>query len=328
MTEALRCDVTQAASDRSAAQRVLELECAGLRALADQIDHSFTRALDVIAGARGRVIATGMGKSGHIARKLAATLASTGTPAMFVHPGEASHGDLGMITRDDAIIALSNSGETPELADILSYAKRHTIPLIAVTGVAASALASAADVVLVIPDTPEACPMGLAPTTSTTVMLALGDCLAVAMLERRGFSSADFRLLHPGGRLGRRLLHVSDIMHTGEALPLTAPDTRMAEALITMSAKGFGCLGIVDADRHLLGVITDGDLRRHMAPDLVDREAGTLMTRTPKTIRPDALASEAVALMNGRAITNLFVIDTNRVVGLVHVHDCLRAGVA
>jgi len=313
--------------DLASARRVLDLEAAGLRTLAGALDGRFREALDVIAAQPGRVIVTGMGKSGHVARKIAATLASTGTPALFVHPAEASHGDLGMITPDDAVVALSNSGETPELADLVTYAKRFAIPLIAITGRADSALAAAADVALVLPDTPEACPMGLAPTTSTTVMLGLGDCIAVALLERRGFSSADFRLLHPGGRLGRRLLHVADLMHSGDALPLAAPDAVMAEALITMTAKGFGCVGVVDADNRLLGVITDGDLRRHMARDLTGLGVREVMTREPKTIRPDTLAGEAVAVMNDCQITNLFVVDGGRAVGILHIHDCLRAGV-
>ncbi len=319
---------TTEAGDLRSAGRVLALEVAGLKALAKTLDSRFSHALDVMYAMDGRVIVTGMGKSGHIARKIAATLASTGTPALFVHPAEASHGDLGMITAEDVIIALSNSGETPELADLVTYAKRYSIPLIAITGRSESALGDAADVTLTIPDTGEACSLGLAPTTSTTVMLALGDCLAVAMLERRGFSPADFRVFHPGGRLGRRLLHVGDIMHVGDSVPLVPPGTSMADALIAMSAKGFGCTGIARPDRRLIGVVTDGDLRRHMSNDLTQQSVDDVMTRNPKTIGPDALASEALAVMNARTITNLFVVDDGLAVGIIHVHDCLRSGVA
>ena len=314
-------------SGLASAQQVLRLEAAGIEALAHSLDDTFTRALDLLANVTGRVIVSGMGKSGHVARKVAATLASTGTPASFVHPAEASHGDLGMVTPHDAVIAFSNSGETAELADLLTYAKRYSIPLIGITGRAGSTLATDADVALVLPDVQEACPMGLAPTSSTTVMLALGDAIAVAMLERKGFSADDFRLLHPGGKLGRRLLRVGKIMHTGKEVPLVAPETPMAEALIAMSSKSFGCVGIVGADGRLRGIVTDGDLRRHMSDDFLTLTAESVMTPNPKTIRPDALASEALGFMTSRSITNLFVVDDERPVGIVHVHDCLRAGV-
>jgi arabinose-5-phosphate isomerase len=312
----------------ASARRVLELESAGINALMRSLDDRFANALDLLAAASGRVIVTGMGKSGHVARKLAATLASTGTPAMFVHPAEASHGDLGMITGNDAVIAFSNSGETPELADLVTYAARFDIPLIGITGRAGSTLAEAADVTLLLPETPEACPMGLAPTTSTTVMLALGDALAVALLERKGFSADDFHILHPGGKLGRRLLRVSNIMHAGEAVPLIDEHAPMTEALIRMTAKSFGCVGITNAAGNLLGVVTDGDLRRHMGDNLLNMTTGAVMTAAPKTIRPDALASEALGYMNTLSITCLFVVDKDKPVGIVHVHDCLRAGVA
>jgi len=315
-------------SDLASARRVLALEISGLEALARGLDASFVAALDIIDRMTGRLIVTGMGKSGHVARKIAATFASTGTPALFVHPAEASHGDLGMITSTDVVVALSNSGETPELADLVTYAKRFEIPLIAICGRDGSALAEAADAALILPDSAEACPMGLAPTTSTTVMLALGDALAVAMLERKGFSSDDFFVLHPGGKLGRRLLKVSDLMHGGGDLPLVRQDATMAEALIAMTAKGFGCVGLLDEGNGLAGIITDGDLRRHMSPDLPSRAAAEVMTTNPTTIRPDALASEALRVMNARSITNLFVVDGSRPVGVLHVHDCLRAGVA
>jgi arabinose-5-phosphate isomerase len=312
----------------ASARRVLHLEAAGIEALARSLDDCFSRALELLERVTGRVIVTGMGKSGHVARKMAATLASTGTPASFVHPAEASHGDLGMVTEHDAVIAFSNSGETPELADLVTYAKRFEIPLIGIIGRAKSTLAEAADVALVLPESPEACPMGLAPTTSTTVMLALGDAIAVAMLERKGFSADDFHLLHPGGKLGKRLLRVGQVMHAGAALPLVAPETPMSEALLVMSAKSFGCVGIVGPDGRLQGIVTDGDLRRHMSDNLPLLKAGAVMTANPKTIRREALASEALGYMNTRSITTLFVVEDGRPVGIVHLHDCLRAGVA
>ncbi len=321
-------DGTTAERDLAVARRVLELEGAGLAALASQLDGSFVGALDRLAQVKGRVIVTGMGKSGHIARKLASTLASTGTPALFVHPGEASHGDLGMITPQDAVIALSNSGNTSELAAIIHYTRRFAIPLIAITGGTASQLAGEADVALLLPRTPEACPLGLAPTTSTTMMLALGDALAVALLERRGFSAQDFQVLHPGGALGARLLRVKDLMHVAPRLPLVATDTPMSEAILAMSAQPFGCVGIVDAQGQLAGIITDGDLRRHMGDGLLSQSAAAVMTRGAKTIRPQALAAEAIGFMNDRRILSLFVVEDERPIGIVQLYDCLRAGVA
>lgn len=312
----------------SLGRRVLRLEAEGLEALANALDDAFIHALELMEQMTDRIIVTGMGKSGHIACKIASTLASTGTPAMFVHPAEASHGDLGMITDDDVVVALSNSGETTELADLINYTRRFRIPLIGITGRAGSTLANEADVALVLPSTPEACPMGLAPTTSTTVMLGLGDALAVALLERKGFTTDDFRQLHPGGKLGHLLLRVSSLMHAGDELPLIEPDATMAEALIRMTAKRFGCVGVVDGKGHLAGVVTDGDLRRHMSSNLLNLSAGEVMTANPKTIRPDALAAEATSTMNDLSITTLFVVDDKRPVGIIHVHDCLRAGVA
>lgn len=308
-------------------RRILRMEAEGLEALARSIERPFCAAVDLLERLRGRVVVTGMGKSGHVARKIAATLASMGTPALFVHPAEASHGDLGMVVEGDVLLALSNSGETPELADLVAFAKRFGIPIIAMTASDGSALAKAAEVALLLPAAAEACPMGLAPTTSTTMMMALGDALSVSLLERKGFSRDDFHVLHPGGKLGRRLLKVADLMHGGDELPLVGADMPMAEALIVMTAKSFGCIGIVDGAGRLLGVVTDGDLRRHMSPDLLSRRAGDIMTGSPKTIRPDALASEAVLVMNARAITNLFVVGDGAVVGILHIHDCLRAGV-
>ena len=326
-------DETPASDDLSAARRVLDLEAEGLRLLSLGLDQSFVEAVDLLSNVEGRVVVTGMGKSGHIARKIAATFASTGTPALYVHPGEASHGDLGMVTRADAVLVLSNSGETPELADIIAYTRRFSIALIAIIGRGNSALANAgeamaADVALVLPFSPEACPMGLTPTTSTTVMLALGDALAVALLQRRGFSADEFRTLHPGGRLGKSLIRVADIMHERAEVPLVTPDTVMADALLTMTSKSFGCVGVVDDQGSLVGIITDGDLRRHMGADLLIRMAGEVMTAPPKTIRPQALAAEALGNMEANKITNLFVTEGMRPVGIIHVHDCLRAGVA
>ncbi len=314
--------------DLSSAKRVLRLEVEGLEFLAETLDGQFVEALDVLTSMTGHVVVTGMGKSGHVARKIAATLASTGTPALFVHPAEASHGDLGMIKAGDAVLALSNSGETPELADLVAYTRRFEIPLVGIIGRNDNALSKAADVALILPATTEACPMGLAPTTTTTVMMALGDAIAVALLERKGFSPDDFHVLHPGGRLGQRLLKVADIMHCGDELPLLDGDTAMADALLVMTAKSFGCVGIVDGDGCLMGVITDGDLRRNMSADLLVQKTAAVMTGGAKTIRPQALASEAVHLMNAGKITNLFVVEDKRPVGILHIHDCLRAGVA
>ncbi|HUZ71916.1 MAG TPA: KpsF/GutQ family sugar-phosphate isomerase [Stellaceae bacterium] len=316
-------------SDIAVARRVLRTEIAGLEALASELDSSFTAAVDVLARAAGRVIVTGMGKSGHVARKIAATFASTGTPAQFVHPAEASHGDLGMIAPSDAVLALSNSGDTAELGDILAYSRRFRIPLVAMTRRDGSALAEAADAMLLLPATEEACPMGLAPTTSTTMMLALGDALALALLDRRGFSESDFQRLHPGGQLGRHLLRVADIMHAGDRVPLIPHGAIMADAILVMTEKTFGCVGITGGDGRLEGIVTDGDLRRHMGDGLLRAKVENLMSPNPKTIRPQALAAEALGLMNALAITSLFVLDDDsRPLGIVHMHDCLRAGVA
>jgi arabinose-5-phosphate isomerase len=269
-----------------------------------------------------------MGKSGHVARKLAATFASTGTPAFFVHPSEASHGDLGMITPDDVIMALSWSGETAELKDLTNYSRRFRIALIAVTASADSALAQAADIVMVLPQAREACPHNLAPTTSSVMQLALGDALAIALLESRGFTAIDFGMLHPAGKLGAMLKFVRDMMHAGEAVPLAPLGTPMSSAIVEMSAKGFGCVGIVDGRGLLVGIVTDGDLRRHMNSGLLDKRVDDVMTRGPKTVRPDQLASEALEILNSSKITALLVAEQGRPVGIVHFHDLLRAGVA
>lgn len=320
----------QALSDLTTARQVLTAEAEALRALADKLDGDFVKALDLLTvNGGGRVIVSGMGKSGHVARKIAATMASTGTPASYVHPGEASHGDLGMITRHDAILALSNSGETPELSAVVEFSRRFDIPLVAITSKAESSLAQAADQALILPDVGEACPMGLAPTTSTTLMLALGDALAVGLLERNNFSPADFKTFHPGGKLGQKLAKVADLMHPFESLPLVHRSTPMGETLLVMTNKTFGCVGVLEDDGRLAGIITDGDLRRHLDPGLFARTAQELMTANPKTTRPNALAAEAVHQMNARSITSLFVVDeAGKPVGIVHVHDCLRAGVA
>jgi arabinose-5-phosphate isomerase len=320
---------SSAGADLVVARRVIRAEICGLESLAENLDDTFHTAVDTCAAARGRIVVTGIGKSGHIARKIAATLASTGTPAQFVHPVEASHGDLGMIGSEDAILVLSNSGETSELADIIAYSRRFKIPLVAITGGSQSTVAAAADIVLLLPTAAEACPMGLAPTTSTTMMMALGDALALALLERKGFSSADFQLFHPGGRLGRRLLRVRDIMHREGEVPLISPTARMSDAILVMTAKSFGCVGVCEKDGRLIGVITDGDLRRHMRDSLLGQTVQVVMHRNPKTITAPALAADALGIMNRYAITSLFVVDEgSRPVGFLHMHDCLRAGVA
>jgi arabinose-5-phosphate isomerase len=319
---------TDAEADLRAAREVLATEAAALQALAGSLGATFVAACDLLQRATGRVVVTGMGKSGHVAAKIAATFASTGTPAQFVHPAEAAHGDLGMITPSDAVLALSNSGETPELQAILVHARRFGIPLAAMVGRAPSTLADAADLALVLPAITEACPLGLAPTTSTTTMLALGDALAVVLLGRRGFSRNAFADLHPGGKLGARLVRVRQLMHEGAALPLVPAGTRMDDAVLVMTEKRLGCVGVVDRAGALVGIVTDGDLRRHMAPDLLARPVDLLMTGRVRTIVPEALAVDAVREMNAAAITVLFVVAGGRPVGAIHLHDCLKAGVA
>lgn len=317
---------------RSSVLRTLDLGQSGLEALHKAFDAhlgpAVSEAVTAIVAARGRVIVTGMGKSGHIGLKIAATLSSTGTPAYFVHPGEASHGDLGMITPDDVILALSWSGETAELASIIHHSRRFKVRLIAMTSRADSTLGRAADIPLVLPVVAEACPHGLAPTTSTLIQLAMGDAMAIALLEAKGFSAQDFKTFHPGGSLGGRLKLVSDLMHAGDRLPLVALDEPMSGALVTMSAKSFGCVGVLDGAGHLAGVITDGDLRRHMDGGLLDKRADEIMTTQPKTIGPAVLAASALETMNSTRITSLFVVEAGRPVGLIHLHDLLRAGVA
>jgi arabinose-5-phosphate isomerase len=328
----LKRTVAQADMLIASALRTLETEAAGIGALATAIHnglgHAFIDAVELMRQARGRVIVTGMGKSGHVGRKIAATLASTGTPAFFVHPSEASHGDLGMIAADDVIMALSWSGETAELKDLTDYSRRFRIGLIALTAFADSTLGQAADVVLALPQAREACPHNLAPTTSTLMQHALGDALAIALLESRGFTALDFRVFHPGGRLGAMLKFVRDIMHTGSEIPLAPLGTRMSDAISEMTAKTFGCVGIVDQDGYLKGIITDGDLRRHMSGDLLNLTVEAVMTHEPDTVRPDQLVSEVLELLNTLKRTQLIVVDAGKPVGVVHFHDLLRAGVA
>ncbi len=314
------------------ALHTLKTEADGLEALSSALKNglgpAFIAAVDLLRATRGRVIVTGMGKSGHIGRKIAATLASTGTPAYFVHPGEASHGDLGMISRDDAIIALSWSGETLELRDLIQYAKRFKVALVAVTSGAESTLAKAADVLLLMPQVNEACPLGLAPTTSALIQLALGDAIAVALFESRGFTALDFKALHPGGKLGATLTYVRDIMRKEDGTPLVLSGTRMSDAIVEMTAKGFGCVGIVGATGDLAGIITDGDLRRHMSENLLAKLVDDVMTKNPKTIRADQLAGEAMGILNAMKVNVLFVVENKKPIGLVRFHDLLRIGVA
>jgi arabinose-5-phosphate isomerase len=315
----------------ASALRTLEAEGGGVDALAaalrDGLSATFVAAIDLIRAAQGRVIVTGMGKSGHVARKIASTFASTGTPALYVHPAEAGHGDLGMITEGDVIIALSWSGETAELKNLTDYSRRHKIGLIAMTASPESTLAKTADVVLTLPQAREACPHNLAPTTSALMQLALGDALAIALLESHDFTAIDFGRLHPGGKLGALLKTVRDLMHSGASMPLAALGTAMSDAISEMTGKGFGCVGIVEAGGKLVGIITDGDLRRHWH-DLRDARVDDVMTRGPKTVRPDQLISETLELLNATKVTALFAVEAGKPVGVIHVHDLLRAGAA
>ena len=316
--------------DIASAKRTIDKEIEGLELMKTEFDENLSKALDILQNTKGYVIVTGMGKSGHIAHKIAATFASTGTPAFFVHPGEASHGDLGMLTQNDSVIAISNGGESRELSDILVYCKRFGIPLIAITKNPDSSLGKAGDVLLKLPDSGEACPLGLAPTTSTTATIAMGDVLAVALMERKGFSKTDYKQRHPGGKLGAVLRKVSDLMHKGDEMPLVSTETSMQDALLVMTSKMLGCVGIVDDAGYLKGIITDGDLRRCLQPDVLTKKLSEVMTHNPKTIAPDVLAVEALNTMNntGKGITQLFVIENDKPIGVIHIHDCLRAGVA
>ncbi len=314
------------------AQRVLNLEANALQSLATTLDENFLKACQIIVDTKGRVVVSGMGKSGHIARKIAATLSSTGTPSLFVHPAEASHGDLGMISPTDVLIVLSSSGETTELSNLLAYAQRRLIPIIAITQKKESTLAETSTITLLLPSIEEACPLGLAPTTSTTMMLALGDALATTLLNFRSFSPEDFGLFHPGGKLGQRLIRVSQIMHKNEKIPIVPMGTPMDQAILIMTSHGFGCVGVVENSDRLIGVITDGDLRRHMNTHLLSSPVEEIMTNHPYTIHAGALAEEALAFMNEKKITALFVVESKKekehIVGIVHIHDFLRANIS
>lgn len=316
---------------KSACQ-VIDKEIKGLEILKQNFSDAFVQAVEKMMAVKGRIIISGMGKSGHIGQKIAATLASTGTPSFFVHPSEASHGDLGMLTKDDLLLTISNSGESKEMLDIISYSRRFGIPMIAITSVMESSMAKAADLTLLIPDkktAPEACPLGLAPTTSTTTTLALGDALAVALIEQKGFSAEEFRDRHPGGKLGNVLLRARDAMVQGDEMPLVSSDLSMSEALVIMTAKSWGCLGVTDQEGSLIGMITDGDLRRHMGIDLINKTAGDIMTKNPKTVVGDLLCVEVLRLMNEKKITNLFVVDAEmKPLGLLTMHLLLQKGVA
>ncbi len=321
--------IQQSQTDRLSALRTIDSEIETLKRLKDSIDsESLTRALDYMQNSKGRIIITGIGKSGHIAQKIAASLASTGTPSFFVHPAEASHGDLGMITEDDVVIAISNSGESKELIDILNYCKRFGIRLIAITKNPESSLGKACDVVLRLPDNGEACPLGLAPTSSTTATLVLGDILTVGMIERKGFSKEDFNDRHPGGKLGAILKHVSDLMHTGQDMPILDENSNMQAVLLEMTSKRLGCVGFINQMGELTGMLTDGDLRRCLSPKILDEKAINLMTKNPKTISPNAMTAEALKIMHDKKITNLFVVEGKKPVGVIHIHDLLNNGVA
>jgi arabinose-5-phosphate isomerase len=329
---AAKADKTEAQPHIASALRTLGTEGEGVAALVaamcDGLGAPFAAAVEAIRDAHGRVIVTGMGKSGHVGRKIAATLASTGTPAFFVHAADASHGDLGMITSDDVMLALSWSGETEELKDLITYSRRFRITLIAITASTDSTLGKSADIILALPEAREACPHNLAPTTSSLMQLALGDALAIALLESRGFTAVDFGVFHPRGKLGAMLKFVRNVMHEGKAVPQIRRGAPMSEAIVEMTSKGFGCVAIIEGNGKLAGVITDGDLRRHMRADLLQAPVDQVMTKSPKTVRPDQLASEALQLLNSLKITALFVIEQGAPVGIVHFHDLLRAGVA
>jgi arabinose-5-phosphate isomerase len=316
--------------DIASARHTLSTEVEGLQAVGQHLGgvlgERLSEAIELILERSGRVVVTGMGKSGHVARKIAATLASTGTPSMFLHPAEASHGDLGMVRPEDLVLALSWSGETSELSDVVAYSRRFSVPLVAMTSKATSSLASAADIALVLPPMVEACPNGLAPTTSTTAQLALGDALAICLLERRGFSPDDFRGFHPGGKLGARLKKVRELMHGGDAMPMVHISSPLSAAICAMTSGRFGLTGVTDSTGRLVGVITDGDLRRAFEAGFYDRPIAGVMGGNPRTIRPDALAQDALARMENERITSLFVIEAGKPIGLVHIHDLLRAG--
>ncbi len=326
---ALDMQQSQMDLDRISANKTIESEIEAISRLKDSVKaENLTKALDFMQNSKGRIIITGMGKSGHIGRKIAASLASTGTPSFFVHPAEASHGDLGMITEDDVVIAISNSGESRELIDILNYCKRFGIKLIAITKNSESSLGKAGDVVLELPNNGEACPLGLAPTSSTTATLVLGDILTVGMIERKGFSKEDFNDRHPGGKLGSILKRVSDLMHVGQEMPILDENANMQAVLLEMTSKRLGCVGFVNQAGDLTGILTDGDLRRCLSAKILEEKAVDLMTRNPKTISPNAMTAEALKIMHDKKITNLFVLENKKPVGVIHIHDLLNNGVA
>lgn len=318
----------QSTNDKINAYKTIDMEIDTLQKLRKGLDDSLTKALDLMQNAKGRIIITGMGKSGHIGKKIAASLASTGTPSFFVHPAEASHGDLGMITEDDVVIAISNSGESKELVDILNYCKRFGINLIAITKNAESSLGKAGDIVLLLPNNGEACPLGLAPTNSTTATLVLGDVLTTGLIERKGFTKTEFNDRHPGGKLGSILQKVSDLMHTGDEVPVLSEFAPMQQVLLEMTSKRLGCVGFIDNNGNLTGILTDGDLRRCLSSDVLNKRADELMTKNPKVVSKDTMASVAMKIMHDKKITNLFVVDNNKPVGVIHIHDLLNNGVA
>ena len=318
----------QEITDRNSALRTINSEIDTIKMLRDNLDSSLTLALNILQNAKGKIIITGMGKSGHIGKKIAASLASTGTPSFFVHPAEASHGDLGMITEDDVVIAISNSGESKELVDILNYCKRFGIKLITITKNSESTLAKSGDVILQLPNNGEATPLGLAPTNSTTATLVLGDILTTCLIERKGFTKTDFNERHPGGKLGSILQKVSDLMHTGNEIPVLTENAPMQQVLLEMTSKRLGCVGFINDKEELTGILTDGDLRRCLSPDVLDKKAFEVMTRNPKTVSKDSMASSAMKIMHDNKITNLFVLEENKPIGVIHIHDLLNNGVA
>ncbi len=314
--------------DIDCAIKTIDREIDTILKLKESLNETFTQALDVMQNAKGRIIITGMGKSGHIGKKIAASLASTGTPSFFVHPAEASHGDLGMITEDDVVVAISNSGESKELVDILNYCKRFGIKLISITKNAESSLGKAGDIVLLLPNNGEACPLGLAPTSSTTATLVLGDILTAGLIERKGFTKSDFNARHPGGKLGSILQKVSDLMHSGTDMPILEENSDMQRVLLEMTSKRLGCVGFINSNGEFTGMLTDGDLRRCLSPQILEEKAVNLMTKNPKTISKDVMASEAMKIMHDKKITNIFVLENNKPIGVIHIHDLLNNGVA
>lgn len=314
--------------DIDCAIKTIDREIDTILKLKESLNETFTQALDVMQNAKGRIIITGMGKSGHIGKKIAASLASTGTPSFFVHPAEASHGDLGMITEDDVVVAISNSGESKELVDILNYCKRFGIKLISITKNAESSLGKAGDIVLLLPNNGEACPLGLAPTSSTTATLVLGDILTAGLIERKGFTKSDFNARHPGGKLGSILQKVSDLMHSGTDMPILEENSDMQRVLLEMTSKRLGCVGFINSNGEFTGMLTDGDLRRCLSPQILQEKAVNIMTKNPKTISKDVMTSEAMKIMHDKKITNIFVLENNKPIGVIHIHDLLNNGVA